>query len=95
MSGFLTAIQKFGAELSDEETAITSLAYQNFQIELEDTPSIRAALILKGPPTNLILNKMKTFVQKFELQFKDAIQNFKGNVTVFNSAGTLAKDIFG
>jgi hypothetical protein len=37
----------------------------------------------------------RTFVQKFELQFKDAIQNFKGNVTVFNSAGALAKEIFG
>ena len=94
MSGFITAIQKFGSELAEAETSITRLAYQNFEIELDDTQNLRAALILSGSPTNFVKNKLKSFVQQFELQFKDSIATFRGNVGIFRTADTLIKDIF-
>lgn len=97
ISGFLTAIQSFGAELSGEkeESSMTSLAYQNFQIALDDREKIRAALILKGPPTAYITKKLKDYLGEFESNFKDELERWAGNISLFKPADELIKRIFG
>lgn len=95
VSGLLTGIQSFGSELANEETSMTRLAYKNFEIAIEERDKVRGSLILKGSPTESITKTLKLFTLKFELKFKNELENWKGNVTIFGTASELIKEIFG
>ncbi|MHA1381745.1 MAG: winged helix-turn-helix transcriptional regulator [Candidatus Helarchaeota archaeon] len=94
ISGFLTAIQSFGSEISKEETSITKLAYKNFEIALDDGEIIRAALILKGQPIEEIIKKIKHYIYEFEMKFNKELKNWGGNIGLFKSSSILTKKIF-
>ncbi|NHI91248.1 MAG: hypothetical protein EAX96_02010 [Candidatus Lokiarchaeota archaeon] len=96
ISGFLTAIQDFGMEISrGEDTLMKKLAYKNFQIELDDGEYTKVALILKGEPIEFIMKRLKSFIVEFEGMFKENLgENFMGNVQVFKDAETLVKKNF-
>ncbi|MHA1386558.1 MAG: hypothetical protein ACTSR3_22630, partial [Candidatus Helarchaeota archaeon] len=94
LSGFLTAIQSFGAEISQEETSVTKLAYKNFEIILDEKGKVRGALILNGSPLNKVLKKLNEFISKFELKFREILNNWTGDVGLFGSANELIKKIF-
>lgn len=94
IGGFLTAIQSFGSELSNEETSMTKLAYKNFEIALDDEENTRAALILKGKPVENLTKKLKNFIKEFELKFKKELKNWTGDVVLFEPADEILKKIF-
>jgi hypothetical protein len=94
MSGFLTAIQQFGSELSQEATSVRKIEYHGFEITLEDGQLIRAALILKGSAPEILRKNLATFTKEYEAKFAELIQNFKGNVTVFKESQTLIAKYF-
>ncbi|NHI91895.1 MAG: hypothetical protein EAX96_05290 [Candidatus Lokiarchaeota archaeon] len=95
ISGFLTAIQDFGKEISrGEDTSMKKLAYKNFQIELDDGEFTKIALILKGKPIKYLNKKLKTFIREFETTFKTELQNFNGDVAVFDPAVDLVTKTF-
>ena len=96
ISGFLTAIQDFGMEISrGEDTSMKKLAYKNFQIELEDGEHTKAALILKGEPIEFITKRLKNFIKHFEVKYIDNLgENFLGNVSIFRDADALVKKNF-
>ncbi len=94
VGGFLHALQSFGLEISDSETSMKTLSYQNYQFQIETGEYSRVALILRGEPNKFLRSKLKTFVKQFELDFKEDIINFTGNMDVFKPVGKLFNDIF-
>lgn len=94
ISGFLTAIQSFGSEISRQKTTMRKLSYEHFEIELYDGELGVAALITTGPPNSLTIHSLNDFIRRFELQFHDILKNFAGNVGGFAPAKDLIQDIF-
>ncbi len=95
ISGFLTAIQDFGMEISrGEDSAMKKLAYKNFQIELEDGKLVKLALILQGQPIDYLTKKSKGFIKEFEEEYQDHLVDFTGNIQVFRTAEKLVKKHF-
>lgn len=95
ISGFLTAIQDFGTEISrGEDTTMKKLAYKNFQIEIESGQNVRTALFLKGEPVEILQSKLKTFTEEFENAHGHALETFSGDVKEFRQSVDLAKKIF-
>ncbi|MFX0138923.1 MAG: hypothetical protein ACFFDN_35105 [Candidatus Hodarchaeota archaeon] len=93
IGGFLTAIQSFGSEIAGKEegASMTKLAYKNFEIALDDEKKVRAALILKGRPTEDITNRLRTYIKEFESKFKEELINWSGDTDIFKPADDLIK----
>ena len=94
ISGFLTAIQSFGSEISTSETSMKKLVYKDFQIEIEDGDHVRAALILDGEPTSFLIKKLLEFVNLFEREYNDELESWAGNLKVFQRPENLVDKIF-
>ena len=94
MSGFLSAIQQFGAELSQETTSVKKIEYHGFEINLEDGNLTRAALILKGTGPEILRKNLVTYLREFEAKYGSLVQNFKGDVTVFRDSRELIEKYF-
>jgi hypothetical protein len=94
ISGFLTAVQSFGSELSSEKTEMKKLAYKDFEIELNVGDYVRAALFLIGPGTKWLINNLVTFINSFEQQFGEVLKDWHGDVSQFTTAPELVKEIF-
>ncbi|MBD3227873.1 MAG: hypothetical protein GF329_06765 [Candidatus Lokiarchaeota archaeon] len=94
ISGFLTAIQSFGMELTTAPTEMKKLAYKNFEIEINVGDYIRAALFLSGPCSNYLVKKLVEFINKFEQKYEKPLKNWTGDVSKFEDAPQLVKEIF-
>lgn len=94
ISGFLTAIRDFGSEISSQETAITKLAYKDFEIVLEEGEKATSALILKGSPPDNLIKKLKSFISEFEQKYKGELTNWDRQVIFKGKSDELAKKIF-
>ncbi|NHI92916.1 MAG: hypothetical protein EAX96_10480 [Candidatus Lokiarchaeota archaeon] len=95
ISGFLTAIKTFGMQISQGDTSVTKLEYKDFEIILDDQESITGALILKGPPTQKVINKLREFVKEFCSEFNKELEDFDGDISLFERAINLKDKIFG
>lgn len=93
VSGFLTAIQSFGSELSQKETAMRKLSYQDFEIELEEGDYVRTALVMQGKVTKYLVKNLFDYVKEFEKKFPDRFSPFDGNISVFESANDFTDKI--
>jgi len=94
VSGFLTAIQSFGTEISQKSTQMKKLAYQDFEISMDDGEKIRVALVLAGPITSYLESKLKEFISIFESRFANELQNWSGDVSEFHVMNPIADEIF-
>ncbi|TFG04703.1 MAG: hypothetical protein EU536_04075 [Promethearchaeota archaeon] len=94
ISGFLTAIQSFGVEVSKEETRMKRLSYEHFEIELHDGALTVAALTTSGIPNRVTSIALQKFVLRFEAFFKEQIETFTGNVSQFHSAAEMIEELF-
>ncbi|TFF85772.1 MAG: hypothetical protein EU551_03305 [Promethearchaeota archaeon] len=97
LSGFLTAIQQFGSELSEEKTStsVKKIEYHGFEINLEDGNKIRTALILKGKGLDLIKEKLIEFVSEYEKRYEDELSKWSGNISAFIDSPNLINEYFG
>ncbi len=95
ISGFLTAIQSFGNEFSQERTSMEMLAYKNLKIHFQDGEIIRCALILKGEITDLLTKTLKSFLYDFETTYQTALIQYTGDVGPFKQATKLIDRYFG
>ncbi|MHA1298886.1 MAG: hypothetical protein ACTSO9_05520 [Candidatus Helarchaeota archaeon] len=95
VSGFLSAISSFGTELSKskKETMMKKLAYEDWEINIEDGEHIRAALLLQGQGTIYLSNKLLEFVKEFEQKFSSNLINWNGNMSIFRPASEILKKI--
>ncbi|NHI92001.1 MAG: hypothetical protein EAX96_05820, partial [Candidatus Lokiarchaeota archaeon] len=94
ISGFLTAIQSFGLELSTEESSMKKLVYRDFQIELEDGDYVRAALIMEGEVTQFLMRSLLKFVNRFERTFAEHLENWDGRLQQFEDADKIVDEEF-
>ncbi|MFX1298697.1 MAG: hypothetical protein ACFFD2_28035, partial [Promethearchaeota archaeon] len=94
ISGFLSAIQRFGSAISKRETSMKKLSYRHFEIEIEEAEFTITALITLGYPNRVIINKLKTFVTEFEKSFRKELQYFQGYVADFKDTEKLIKRLF-
>jgi DNA-binding transcriptional ArsR family regulator len=94
MSGFLTAIQQFGAEFTQETTSVRKIEYHGFEINLENGQCIRAALILNGAAPEVLRKNLTTFTKEFEEKYTALVQQFRGDVTVFRDSQKLIEKYF-
>ena len=94
LSGFLTAIQGFGIEVSRQETKMKRLSYEHFEIELSNGTLTIAALITSGLPNQMTSASIKEFIRRFEAQFYPMLERFAGNVSQFGPAQDLIREIF-
>ncbi|TFG04787.1 MAG: hypothetical protein EU536_03850 [Promethearchaeota archaeon] len=94
VGGFLHALQSFGFEISERESSMKTLTYENYQFQIEVGEDIRAALILRGTANQYIIAKLKSFVKQFEQNFGEDIRSFSGNMSAFMPANALFDAIF-
>ncbi len=94
ISGFLTAIQSFGKEVSKQETKMRRLSYEHFEISLTDGDLTVAALTTTGHPNQLTAAAIEKFVQQFEARYRQGLEEFRGNVAQFDGTKDLVDDIF-
>jgi hypothetical protein len=96
IGGFLDAIQSFGTEISKDakETAIKKLSYEHFEIQLQSGQYAIAALITSGLPNELIIERHRELLMRFEKEYEQELINFKGEITCFSSAEELIRNIF-
>jgi hypothetical protein len=70
------------------------LAYKDFEIELNIGDFVRAALFIDGQSTKYLITNLVTFINSFEQQFGDALKGWHGDVSQFDTAPNLVKEIF-
>ena len=70
------------------------LAYEHFEIQLQDGEFTIVALISSGLPDQLIIKKLVEFSTNFEETYKKELKEFAGNVAVFADAEEMIKKIF-
>ncbi|NVM28433.1 MAG: hypothetical protein HWN65_06290 [Candidatus Helarchaeota archaeon] len=94
ISGFLSAIQGFGMEVSHQETKMKRLSYEHFEIELSDGSLTMAALITSGLPNQLTSAALREYILRFEARFRPQLETFSGNVSQFATAEELVQSVF-
>ncbi|MHA1271659.1 MAG: hypothetical protein ACTSPY_17840 [Candidatus Helarchaeota archaeon] len=67
---------------------------EKFQVMLSDSDNIMVALMLESEPSDAIKKALINFTYQFEVNYEQAIKNFRGQLQVFNSARPMAEDIF-
>ncbi len=94
IGGFLTAIQDFSLEIKKKRIPIEKMAYQEFEIMLEQGENILVALFIDGKGSEWIREKQKIFVNKFEKYYKSNLKDWRGELTSFSNAGYLVDEVF-
>jgi len=94
ISGFLTAITSFGAEISRKETSMKSIRYQDFEIEIEDGKYVRAAIVLIGKATEFLLETLQKFIMKFENFYEKDLNDWIGDTSPFESTNHMINEVF-
>ncbi|MHA1229620.1 MAG: hypothetical protein ACTSRP_02425 [Candidatus Helarchaeota archaeon] len=94
ISGFLTAIGSFGTEITKKDTDMESIKYQDFEIEVANGTNIKVALILNGKKIDVIKKLIRKFINMFEMEYKNELKNWSGDVSIFNNANKLIDECF-
>nr|MDO8114005.1 hypothetical protein [Candidatus Sigynarchaeota archaeon] len=93
ITGFLTAIQSFGAEMSGNK-AMEELTWQDYQLVLGEGALIRIALVLASKASGILKGLVPQFVAKYEALYRDKLQNWRGDLTSFRDSLKVIDDIF-
>ncbi|MFX0137161.1 MAG: hypothetical protein ACFFDN_26210 [Candidatus Hodarchaeota archaeon] len=94
ISGFITAIQSFGTEVSKKETSVKGLKYENYNIEIATGDYIRAVILLNGRATIELNRSLLNFVNEFESHFEKELISFIGNISSFRSTKNIFHRVF-
>jgi hypothetical protein len=100
VSGFLTAISAFGAEMGSKisekkaKTGLEELSYGQFKIIIYEGRYVNVALVLIKRPSETLKTKLKQFIQVFEERFKEQVENFTGQVLSDLSVTPLIEEVF-
>ena len=94
ISGFIQAIQSFGQEIHENDTSVSKMVYQDFELTMEEGEFIRTAIITSNESINLLINNTKEFVKEFEEKHREDLELFTGNVQKFNKSVALIHKFF-
>ena len=93
ITGFLTAIQSFGAEMSGNKS-LEELTWQDYQLVLGEGALIRVALVLASKASGILKGLVPQFVAKYEASYKDKLANWRGDLTSFRDSVKVINDVF-
>jgi hypothetical protein len=93
ITGFLTAIQSFGAEMSGNK-AMEELTWQDYQLVLGEGELIRVALVLASKASMILKTLVPQFVAKYEATYADKLRNWRGDLTSFRDSIKLINEVF-
>ncbi len=93
ITGFLTAIQSFGAEMSGNK-AMEELTWQDYQLVLGEGELIRVALVLASKASMILKTLVPQFVAKYETAYADKLRNWRGDLTSFRDSIKLIDEVF-
>ncbi|MHA2429908.1 MAG: hypothetical protein ACXACC_02630 [Promethearchaeota archaeon] len=93
ISGFLSAIQSFGIELtdSDEKTQTIKLEYKNSKVLMSEFKDFRIVIIMNELPSQKFFDSISSLAFDIELYYSRYLENFKGNIDPFNGIENLLK----
>ncbi len=94
ISGFLQAIGSFGTELTGVETAMKNITYKGSKIVMEQGQYINACALLKEEETPSFKAKLKAATTGFEQRYASELQQFAGNVGLFEGGFTIFDENF-
>ncbi|MFX0082520.1 MAG: Ig-like domain-containing protein [Candidatus Hodarchaeota archaeon] len=98
ISGFLSAISSFGAEIGSKmqkiDGGLEELSYRQFKIILNEGKYVRVALLLLRRPHESLKAKLKTFNDVFEEKFEERLRNFTGEVLDEIQVTKLMEEVF-
>ncbi|MHA1369477.1 MAG: hypothetical protein ACTSRA_07190, partial [Promethearchaeota archaeon] len=96
ISGFLTAVQSFGTEISGTKTSrsLEGLTYQDYKIIVGEGKYVRLALALASEASMILRSLVPEFIQLFEERYESVLQNWRGDLTLFKDASRLIDEIF-
>ncbi|MHA1999465.1 MAG: hypothetical protein ACTSU9_15200 [Promethearchaeota archaeon] len=93
ISGFLSAVQSFGQELSGSKF-LEELKYGDYQIVLGEGKTIRLALVLASRASPIMKSLVPKFISTFEDSHAAALSGWRGDLTSFRDAPTYIDAIF-
>ena len=98
ISGFLTAISRFGKEIGDKiqegEGGLEELSYRQFKIIINEGKYVNTALLLLKRPSDTIKEKLRTFNSVFEDIYRDRLVDFSGQVLEDTPITKMIEEIF-
>jgi hypothetical protein len=93
IAGFISAISTFGDNFS-KNSRLKTLDYQDFKILLEETSHCRHALLFQGNQDETLQRELDGFIREFETTYAAQIISFRGEISVFREARSIAERIF-
>ncbi|MHA1649582.1 MAG: hypothetical protein ACTSYB_05255 [Candidatus Helarchaeota archaeon] len=94
ISGFLSAIQSFGTELSKEETSMKKIAYKNMEIEIISGQYLVCAILVDGTMRPYLRDILVEFTNELEKQYESELKNWTGDVTPFQKLDIIFEKYF-
>ncbi|MFX1251563.1 MAG: ATP-binding protein [Promethearchaeota archaeon] len=104
ISGFITAMTGVLDEAKKTPKAQKRITFKEFRYEIGEEGMViwiaegslsMVALLLKTAPSNLLKQRLKEFTLTFEKQFFSALEDFLGNVTLFEDVDRLLEAFLG
>ncbi|WP_457558880.1 hypothetical protein [Candidatus Harpocratesius sp.] len=92
ISGFLSAVQSFGKELKTQNT-LNELSYGDKILLFSDGEFIRVTLVLSKTASPFLKRNLSKFVNVFEVQFKEQLTKWHGQLNVFQGAEDLVDEV--
>jgi hypothetical protein len=92
ISGFLSAVQSFGKEIKSQKS-LNELSYGDKVLLFSDGEYIRVTLVLGKTASPYLKRNLAEFIGKFEVANLKKLQNWKGQLNIFQEAGDLIDDV--
>lgn len=92
ISGFLSAVQSFGKELKSQK-ALNELSYGDKILLFSDGEFIRVTLVLSKSASPYLKRNLSTFVSVFEVQYKEQLEKWNGQLNVFKDSEDLIDEV--
>ena len=92
ISGFISAICSFGKDLVMQEE-LNEVTYGEKMLLLSDGEFIRVALVLGKKASILLRENLMEFINVFEKTYANELPNWRGQLNIFRSAGTIIDEI--
>lgn len=93
ISGFISAVSSFGQEIESQKS-LNEMKYGDKTLLLSDGEYVRVAIVLNKKASLPLRRNLKTFVERFEERYADALPDWAGQLKLFNDADDLVDDIF-
>jgi hypothetical protein len=97
LTGFISAVNSFFAELSgeaDRESQLQDIHYQDLHLSLKEGQYITSALILEESPSEEVTESLAEFTANFEQTYEAELSAFEGRIDVFKTADELVGKSF-